>query len=408
MPKPDVLKRRYRSPAIYGISRAPRHIYRYHKQKKLMEQKGVQMSGEGILDVLQFLEKAKLAVKTGKDLLTGSVATGIVNAYQDKFVKNPFAQDKRVGEFHSFLTHEWGNAPVIANYAGPFTQVLFRLRNSHMPVDISRSGDWSKSLDAQAMKHDILYSLLPKNAPLNRVQIVDKIFIEGVKNSNQPELLKRGIIKLFQLKRFGENIGLVNNSTIGISSMRKPSPEEEKLLREKLHFVNKKLGLPINHGLGEIFVGGRKEKSIINLVFDRRLSKKQASQREREKFTSKLTKRELFDIHPEPKPEVAEKQILGLEAILGSKSLGLPVTIKEDQFGKGLDALPIQKLLKLAKTIKRKPIKKVKIKRGGRYGGRIGKRGGQLGLIAGLVASEVIPLIIKAIRKKKKKKGKKK
>ena len=56
MPKSEMLKKRYRDPSIYGISRAPRDIYRYHKQRKMMEDSGLQMSGEGILDVLKFLE----------------------------------------------------------------------------------------------------------------------------------------------------------------------------------------------------------------------------------------------------------------------------------------------------------------------------------------------------------------
>ena len=185
--------------------------------------------------IISKVKKAQGIIKVIDFLVTGPIGTAVANLITKNIVRNPLAKPKFVGERHAVLSSSFG--PVIANFAGPGTKVLERLRRGDLGVDPDKNGSFKNSLDTAARRHDILYSLA-KDMP--QIRLADELFIQDVKNSNQPTLLKKMIMGLFKLKMFGENVNLNIPGLLPLGA--KLSKKNRDMLLDELKKTNVSLG----------------------------------------------------------------------------------------------------------------------------------------------------------------------
>lgn len=155
--------------------------------------------GGGILGVAS---TALIAGKLASSLLFGPVGAKVSNFLSRKFGKNPAARDVFPGEKHIILPTKFGITR--ANFAGPGTHVLQRVKRGDRGVDGPRG------IDAIAMRHDIDYV----NARTTKdVREADNRMIAAIKRSSAGKKTKAIVIAALKAKKLGENIGLFDVNT---------------------------------------------------------------------------------------------------------------------------------------------------------------------------------------------------
>lgn len=221
-------------------------------QSNLTEKKQEQ-GGQGFTDILGKLASLLPVRKIGE-----SVAATISNAFPDS---DENARNIFPGENHAIVrlpNDKYGRA----NYTGPGTRVIERLRRS-------KGGDPPRVLsDKVSQAHDIRYTLADsvhnvREADLKMISSLRKLEQEGSDRSVNivPAMIGiRGKVAL-------EDFGLLSRDAF-VSVDEKPSPEDEKLLRDKLWeleqegFGNRTRGAFTDRASGSQYGGGLALRSL--------------------------------------------------------------------------------------------------------------------------------------------------
>ena len=135
------------------------------------------------------------------------------------------------GEQHvPLFLKEGSNKMGIANYAGPHTQVLKRLRRSDPPRG-------NLETDKAALGHDLRYELnsrLPKKQQIKANREADKIMVRKLNSSKKGDKRNKTIIKnAIRAKMFMEDAD-INKSWQSQKTRQAEKPEDDIFLKRKL------------------------------------------------------------------------------------------------------------------------------------------------------------------------------
>lgn len=324
------------------------------------EASGEGQGGEGVLDLVKagldvaknVAPKVALAVlaataakKIGTAVTTGKIGTKITNIAQETFSKNPNARPKFSGEAHMLLPTKYGIT--LANYCGPGTNLLERIRRKDPGVD------GPNGVDIACKAHDILYMLAKTPEDLRRA---DDRLISDVGKSSQGPKTKALIINLIKAKKFGEDIGAFGPETFtklkGLSGTGRQGPPPGILFKQSMMDVLNKKPYRMG-GIGIIDSPSQEFNPAGTGIIP--------SKRDVQKL--------IKDLPPLPADRLREE-------LLEDLNIGVR---------KG------KKLVSVVNKVAGKKIKDV----------RKILKGGQFGLLASLAASFIVPQIIKAFTKKK-------
>ncbi len=156
--------------------------------------------GKGYASTISAIIKAAPVVAKVIDKTAfGKIGTNISNTLSERYNKNPEWKPGFAGEKHAVLPTSFG--PTRANFAGPGTKLLTRLKRGDIGVD----GPYG--IDAAAKKHDIDYYNAKSYGDIRKA---DKKFIKGVKQSSSSGTMKNLTIGAIKAKNFGEDVGILS------------------------------------------------------------------------------------------------------------------------------------------------------------------------------------------------------
>lgn len=137
------------------------------------------------------------------------------------------ARQSFAGENHAILTLANGKTGV-ANYMGPGTNVLARLKRGDPPRSAS---------DAVSKMHDINYTLASneptKELQLDKIRQADQRMLQSLKTVKDSAFNKQLGMKLIQAKVAGENMGLLSRSKFAGDLKTLSKDDTDLLMREK-------------------------------------------------------------------------------------------------------------------------------------------------------------------------------
>jgi hypothetical protein len=170
--------------------------YKYENPKYLSDKI---KSGGGLITSMINADKIKNLIQKGYDAYGSETATKIKNIYVDSFMNpNPLSRSGFAGERHLLM-----NDGSQANFAGPGTHLMTRIRRGDQPIDI---------LDAQAKQHDIDYK---KARNVSDVDKADKRLIKSMEEIKGRNPMKTVIKVGMKAKQLAHKIGLPKNSFTG-------------------------------------------------------------------------------------------------------------------------------------------------------------------------------------------------
>lgn len=179
--------------------------------------------------------------------------------------RNKLTRQRFSGEKHiPLITRDFLKVPTqvqIANYAGPGTNLKRRLEEGFKPLT---QGDKS------AQAHDIRYTLAktPKD-----VRDADNKLIEATKKIDRGQIKDNetkyhnkantfAIRNAMRLKKFGEDVGVIDKNTFTNVLSEDLTPEYKKKLEDKLHDLEKL-------GYGNILLSNKKFYDRYNMALER-------------------------------------------------------------------------------------------------------------------------------------------
>jgi hypothetical protein len=155
--------------------------------------------GSGIGDILSVAGKISNLIQQGYDAYGSQTATNIKNMYIDSFMNpNELSRPAYSGERHLIM-----NDGSMANYAGPNTRLMSRLRRGDQPIDI---------LDAQAKIHDIDYK---KARNVEDIKRADQKLINSMDRIKGNNPMKTVIKAGMKGKQMAHKLGLPKNTFTG-------------------------------------------------------------------------------------------------------------------------------------------------------------------------------------------------
>jgi hypothetical protein len=199
-------------------------------------------SGEGVMDKFRAIyDKGKNLVEKASDLYSSELGTKIKNMIpaSDENARPSFA-----GEKHAILELPNGKNGV-ANYMGPGTQVLKRLKRG----DVGRT-----FADNVAKRHDIDYALAAtegsKEAQIKAIREADDRMINTLsknKDKDKARNIQLGL-RLIQAKKMGENLGVLSKSKFAGELSNLSAADKAVLLSNKSALAQQGFGLTLSGG----------------------------------------------------------------------------------------------------------------------------------------------------------------
>jgi hypothetical protein len=219
-----------------NIAKSTRYRNTYYVMEQSFDQSsqsGYDMTGEGIMDIARGLydkgkEAGKFLTKAGKmasDLYASDIGKAVQNIIpsSDETARPGFA-----GEKHAILQLPNGKYGV-ANYMGPGTKVIKRLKRGDAPRTLS---------DKSAMRHDIDYALASglksKEEQIKAIREADKRMVKNLDRiaKNKSDNAKNIFMgrRLIQAKMAGEDLGLMPKASFA-GKLKNISDEDKILLK---------------------------------------------------------------------------------------------------------------------------------------------------------------------------------
>ena len=179
--------------------------------------------GEGVFDtLLNVAKKSGQFITKASDIWSSDLATGAKNLFPSEQGSNR----NYPGEKHAVLRKPGSNAFFIANYMGPSTQVIKRLKAQSKPRTAS---------DKSAMVHDILYTLAESTDDIRAAdrRMIDKL--EDIKKSKGDSAfnIAQGQ-KLIQAKVALEDLGLLKKDRFSKMQGKNLPAKDKDLLQKEL------------------------------------------------------------------------------------------------------------------------------------------------------------------------------
>lgn len=175
------------------------------------------MEGEGIKDIL------KNVIETGNSALKSQLASDIKNLSIIP-ASDANARKSYPGEIHALLKLQNGKTGV-ANYMGPGTNLVTRLRNNDPPRTL---------VDKVAQAHDIRYSLAKDLEDISRAdnRMIGKVADLRKRKLDHPMNLAQA--DLIKVKKIGETVGVLKKDAFAGHLGDKIKPSDRKLMQKKL------------------------------------------------------------------------------------------------------------------------------------------------------------------------------
>ena len=212
----------------------------YNVMRNDFKKKSDDMDGEGIMDIARGIyNKGKKLFGKASDLYSSEAGTAIKNLIPPS---DETGRDAFSGEKHAILELKNGKFGM-ANYMGPGTQLVKRLRRGDPPRTKS---------DKVAMRHDIDYALASglsnKEAQVKAIREADERMVSSLNRiSNENGDSKKNIFqgrRLIQGKMAAEDAGLMQKGSFG-GDLKKISDDDKILLMSKRAGLNQEgYGLP--------------------------------------------------------------------------------------------------------------------------------------------------------------------